>query len=400
MGQGVAARLGGQSAKAIVICLLAVPAWMSLDYLHRPDDPNLAPRPPRPHSFKELVELPPKVTAWVSDHFGFRTGFIEANNILRFKLFHEFPTIQVAYGQHGRYFMAAHSTTVGPYQAITTVCGKGKANDSTIPYLNKLFTAFHAAGMDPKLLVVPSAPAVYPEDVPASLVDECSSTDTAVTRVLAAPDLLPQARASILYPLAQMREIRKSATLFPKTWFHWAGDGLDQVARLSLTAFWHTPLDQPPLKVNTSMGKSDLSHMTIGIHLESELIEPDLPASGIKPCWGGDCYPEMDGVARVLGDVSRFHNPHAPKRRLLILSDSFGQKASQWYARYYSEVEHFCTSHAAKLTPAQVAAMKAYIYRDHPGTDILLLYHDGGAMYDVLMLGTQPILPGPPAAGP
>jgi hypothetical protein len=400
MAQGLVARLGRHSAKAIITCLLALPACLSLGALYLPDDPNLSPRPARPHSVKELVELPPKLTAWVGDHFGWRAGFIEADNIVRFKLFHEFPTVQVAYGQHGRYFMAAHARTAGPYQAMTTVCGKGKANDSTIPYLNKLFTAFHAAGMDPKLLVVPSAPAVYPEDVPASLVQECTSTDTAAARVLASPALLPQARASILYPLAEMREIKKNATLFPKTWFHWAGDGLDQVARLSLSAFWHTPLDQPPLKVNKHIGNSDLGHMIIGIKLESELIEPDLAASGIKACFGGDCFPEMEGVGQVLGDISRFHNPNAPKRRLLILSDSFGQKAAQWYARYYGEVEHFCTSHTAKLTPAQAEAMKAFVYRDQPDTDILLLYHDGGAMYDVLLLGTQGILPGPPAAGP
>ncbi len=396
----VFARLGRHSAKAVIIGLLALPACLSLRALSLPDDPNLAPLPPRPHSVGELVELPPKVTAWVSDHFGFRANFIKADNIVRFKLFHEFPTVQVAYGQHGRYFMAAHAKTAGPYQAMTAVCGKGKATDATIPYLNKLFTAFHAAGMDPKLLVVASSPAVYPQDVPPSLVKECTSTDTAAARVLASPELLPEARRSILYPLKEMREIAKGATLFPKTWFHWAGDGLDQVARLSLTAFWQTPLDQPPLKVYKHIGDSDLGHMVIGIKLTSELIEPNFEASGIKPCFGPDCYPEIDGVGRVLGDISRFHNPNAPKRRLLILSDSFGQKASQWYSRYYGEVEHFCTSHAAKLTPQQVEAMKAFIYRNRADTDILLLYHDGGAMYDVLRLGTEPILPTAPAARP
>lgn len=346
------------------------------------------------------MELPPKLTAWVSDHFGFRTSFIEAGNILRFKLFHEFSSIQLAYGQHGRYFMAAHSKTVGPYQAMTAVCGKGRANEGTIPYLNKLFTTFHAAGMDPKLLVVPSSPAVYPEDVPPSLVEECTSTDTAAARVLAAPELLPQARGSILYPLKEMREIKKSATLFPKTWFHWGGDGLDQVARLTLSHFWQTPLDQPPLKVRRYMDQSDLSHMMIGIKLESELIDPDHGASGVKACFGPACFPEIAGVARVLGDVSRFQNPHAPKRRLLIVSDSFGAKASQWFARYYGEVEHFCTSHTYELSPQQVEEMKAFIYRQPADTDILFLYHDGGAMYDVLQMGTHMILPAAPAPEP
>ncbi|HEX8615050.1 MAG TPA: hypothetical protein VF800_27520 [Telluria sp.] len=398
MASTVLARVGRHSAKICIIVMLAVPALMSVEAIRMPNDPNLTPLPARPHSAKELVELPPKVTAWVGDHFGFRTGFIEADNILRFHLFHEFPSVQVAYGQHGRYFMAAHAKTVGPYQAMTTVCGKGKANDTTIPYLNKLFGAFHAAGMDPKLLVVPSAPAVYPEDVPADLVEECTSTNTAAARVLASPELLPEARKSILYPLNEMREIKKSATLFPKTWFHWAGEGLDQVARLSLTAFWQTPLDQPPLKIRKYMGNSDLGHMFIGVNLQSELVEPDHGASGIKACFGGDCFPEIAGISRLLGDVSRFQNPNAPKRRLLIISDSFGAKMSQWYARYYGEVEHFCTNHTFQLTPQQAEEMKAFIYRNQADTDILFLYHDGGAMYDVLRNGTQMILPAPLAA--
>ncbi|NHZ89363.1 hypothetical protein F2P45_10100 [Massilia sp. CCM 8733] len=400
MGSTVLARVGRHSAKICIIVMLAVPALISVKAARKPNDPNLTPLPARPHTLQELMEMPPKVTAWVSDHFGLRGRFIMADNIMRFYLFHEFPSVQLAYGQNGRYFMAAHAKTVGPYQAMTTVCSKGKANASTIPYLNKLFTAFHAAGLDPKLLVVASSPAVYPDDVPADLVKECTSTDTPPARVLASPELLPEARKSILYPLKEMREISKNATLFPKTWFHWNGEGLDQVARLTLSHFFQTPLDQPPLKVRTYMGHSDLGHMVIGVNLDTELTEPDHGASGIKACYGADCYPEMPGVARVLGDVSRFHNPNAPKRRLLIISDSFGAKLAQWNSRYYGEVEHFCTTHTYELNPQQIAAMKAYIYRNRADTDILFVYHDGGAMYDVLLLGTQGILPDPLAAAP
>ncbi|MDM5178190.1 hypothetical protein PO883_13410 [Massilia sp. DJPM01] len=398
MASTVFARIGRHSAKICIVFMLVVPALMSIKATRRPNDPNLTPLPVRPHTPQAWLEMPPKVTAWVSDHFGFRTHFIVADNVLRFNLFHEFPSIQVAYGQNGRYFMAAHAKTVGPYQAMTTVCGKGKANATTIPYLNKLFTTFHAAGMDPKLLVVASAPAVYPEDVPSDLVEECTSTNTAAARVLASPELLPQARASIFYPLKEMREIKTRASLFPNTWFHWAGDGLDEVARITLTQFWKTPLDQPPMQLRRYKGGSDMSHMFIGIKLESDVVEPDLGASGIKACFGGECFPEMPAIARILGDVSRFNNPKAPKRRLLIISDSFGEKMSPWFARYYGEVEHFCTNHTHELTPEQTEEMKKYLYRNPADTDILFLYHDGGAMYDVLRNGTQMILPPPLAA--
>ncbi len=61
-----------------------------------------------------------------------------------------------------------------------------------------MFGAFHAAGLQPALLVVPSAAAVHPEDMPPELVAGAAAQN-------------------ILYPHKEMREIKKSATLFPLT---------------------------------------------------------------------------------------------------------------------------------------------------------------------------------------
>ena len=384
------------SAKICIVVLLSLPAVESIQRaIRKPADPNLSQLPPKPHTLADWTAAPAKLTTWVDDHFGGRKSFIRFGTFLRFHLFREFPTIQMEFGQHGRYFLAAHGTNVGRYQAITTVCGKGVANATTIPYLNKLFGAFHAAGLQPKLLVVPSAPAVYPEDVPPALVADCTSERTAVTAVLAAPDLAPEASANMFYPLKEMREIKKSATLFPNTWFHWSGAGLDQVARLSLTRFWQRPLDQAPvLATRSNVMGSDVSHLFDGVTLTSEIVEPDMNASGIKACIGLECFPEV-AAARILQDVSRFDNPKAPARRLLIISDSFGAKIAPWYARYYRTVEHMATNRVDQLSPQQIVELKAFLYREPEQTDILVLYHDGGAMYDTLRLGTDALLPGP-----
>ncbi|RSZ55961.1 hypothetical protein HF313_28515 [Massilia atriviolacea] len=390
----ILAHLRRHSAKISIVALLALPALLSLQRaIGNAPDPNLAPLPPRPQSLADWTAAPSKLSAWVDDHFGGRRNFIRVGTFVRFHLFKEFPTIQMAAGQHGRYFLAAHGTNVARYQAITTVCGKGVANATTIPYLNRMFGAFHAAGLQPKLLVVPSAPAVHPEDVPPALVAECSSERTAVTTVLAAPELAREASANMFYPLKEMREIKKSATLFPDTWFHWTGAGLDQVARLSLTRFWQRPLDQgPALATRRHVAGSDVSHLFDGITLSSEIVEPDLEASGIKGCFGGECFPEV-AAARILQDVSRFDNPRAPARRLLIVSDSFGVKIAPWYARYYRQVEHMATNRVDQLSAPQMAELKTFLYRDPAQTDILILYHDGGAMYDTLRLGTENMLP-------
>ena len=391
--------LGRNAGKFAVVALLAVPAAISLyNARTKPNDPNLAQLPPRPATTAELLEMPPKLNAWINDHFGYRVDLVKFNNRMRFKLFHEFPSVQMSAGRHGRYFLSAHGTSMPPYQAVTTVCSRGVARDSTIPHLNRLFGAFHAAGLAPKLLVVPSAPVVYPEDLPPFLERECASDITPVGAVIASPALDPAAAAAMFYPLKEMREIKKSAVLFPKSWFHWTGDGLDQVARLSLTHFWQRPLDQAPaLAQKKRVQIADVSHLFDGILLESETIEPDLDKSGVKGCWGGECFPEIADISTTLRDVSRFDNPKAPARRLLIISDSFGSKVSAWYARYYRHVEQFATNGVDQLTPEQLESFKTYIYRERADTDILILYHDGGAMYDVLRLGTERLLPAPKA---
>ncbi len=79
----------------------------------------------------------------------------------------------------------------------------------------------------------------------------------------------------------------------------------------------------------------------------------------------------------------------------MIISDSFGIKIAPWYARYYRQVEHMASNRVDLLSPQQMAELKTHLYRDPAGTGVLFLYHDGGAMYDTLRLGTETMLPAP-----
>ena len=378
-------------SKLAVVATLAVPAAVALLPSSGPnaENRNLAILPARPASRADWLALPASLTVWVDDHFGFRTKMVRLYSQARFKVFGEFPSIQMIKGQHGRYFLAAHGTNVPPFQAMTHVCGQmSVANPGTIPYMNRMFAGFHRMGLHPRLLVVPSAPVVYAQDVPAWMMPACSAPQTPVSAVLASPLLTAEARAATFFPLAQMRTIAQSASLWPNTWFHWSGAGLDQVARLSLTEFWQRPLDQAPvLKTLSVTEKSDVSHLFPGIKLASTFVRPDPAASGIQGCEGITCYPEIPDVAKVLDDVSRYDNPAAPPRRLLILSDSFGSKISPWYSRYYRHVEQMATNGIARLTPEQMEQLRRFAFRDMDNTDFLILYHDGGAMYDILEMG-------------
>ncbi|MYM37218.1 hypothetical protein GTP38_23095 [Duganella sp. FT94W] len=383
-------------AHAAKLGLLAVLSWPLAATFYagaaqNTENRHLAPAPALPSSWSAFLALPAQTDAWINDHFGMRAALVALNNHLRFAAFREFPSIQMAAGRNGRLFLAAHGTNVEPYSAATAVCGgKVSASPGTTAYFNQLFADVARMGFQPKLLIVPSAPVVYSGDMPAWLTPRCAASQTAVTGVLNDPALSPAARAGIFYPLEEARRLAGSEDMFPKTWFHWAGPALGEMARLSLEHFWG-PLPTPgaPLPTKSTWMLSDVNFLFPGVELSSLIVQPDLDAAHIAACYGPQCFPEFAAMQAAPQDVSRFHNPAAPPRRLLIISDSFGSKVSAWYARYYGEVEQVATNSFEHMSDADLALVRQRLFRDAPHTDLLLLYHDGGAVYNTLKFGMQ-----------
>lgn len=352
---------------------------------------KLAPPPSLPASWQQFLAVPAQADAWINDHFGMRRSLINLNNWLRFSLFREFPSVQMASGRHGRMFLAAHAANHPPYSAMTNVCGgDAVASPGTVSYFNTLFADFERMGLQPRVMIVPTAPAVHSGDVPRWLAPRCAANDTAPAKVLADPELSPVARERIFYPLQEMRALADNENIYPKTWFHWSGSGLGEVAKLSVQHFWGLPAQVlPALPTRSEWRRSDVDHLVPGVDLVSLIVEPDFEAARIKACYGAACFPEFAPYHQYLNDVSRFSNPAAPDRRLLIVSDSFGSKVSGWYARHYRTVEQVATNAVDQLKDEEVESLKRVLLRDPQHTDILFLYHDGGAVYNSMRAGVQ-----------
>jgi hypothetical protein len=379
-------------AKCATIALLAVPTVLPQFTGSREVNENrkLAPLPNVPTTWAEFLALPGKTDAWVKDHFGFRTELVEANNIWRYKVFGEFPSVRVTSGQHNRIFVTAHATAAAPYSAVVEICD---VNQKTLKefgaYLNILFGSFESMGLSPKLMFVPSAPAVHSADLPKWLSKRCSSDATPVAALLQGDYITPNVKSAIHYPLAQMRSRSQGTDLFPRNWFHWNGPGVEDIAQGSMSRLFPAVQTTAPRLVTRVVDQeSDIHPMFPGVHLRSKITEPDYDGSKIQACHGITCFPEFKEFAEPLYDVSRYHNPAAPARRLMILSDSFGRFIAGWYTRFYRTVEHVAVNNVRDLQRDQVKVLKEFTLRDPGKTDILFIFHDG-ALTGTMRLGLQ-----------
>jgi hypothetical protein len=388
--------LGEHAAKILIVALLALPAVFGV--VHRDESPieNRMPAvfPAWPASWSAALEYPFKLDLWINDHFGFRRQLVKLNNWIRYRFFHQFPTHQVIAGRNGRIFLAAHATSHLPYSAILLSCGAQFHDAGLIAgQLNNFANGYGRLGLDPKIVIAPSAPAAYPEDLPAWLTTQCTLAAAPIPRVLAAENLMPEARAKVYFPLERMRSLEPNVHAIPKTWFHWAGAGPRVVAEDTVRRFWGFAQRQPPLVIHPEMRDSDISHLFEGVRLQSEIEVADYAASGIEACDGPQCFPELGTIAGKLGDVSRYRNPAAPGRRLVLFSDSYGHYIAGDFAPYFREVVHLSTNTFGLLNSAELAMLRQTFLHPEFGQELLFVYHDVSVLWGRIEADQKLLLP-------
>jgi len=366
---------------AFAVILLA-PAVVQL-LVYRPTAPSenrsLATWPRAPQSLDEAWRLPARVSAYIEDHFGGRTKMIVAHNRLRYALFHELPTEQVIEGKHQRLFLTSHSSHT-PYALIRNVCGIGVEN-SEIAAAGGAATALidHLRAEAPSslLLLVPTSPVIYPEDLPDWLDRLCAQAEPTGVRVEAG--LPAAARSAWAYPLQQMLDLKRSMQVYPSAYFHWYGAPprriIEAIAEHRLGLVKHTELAAAMQPVG-----SDLGQFSPGIRFTSSAVLPDWRRAGIDACVGPTCFPELGDIAPVLYDVSRYRNRNAGGTRLLVLSDSFGLHGAGYFSEYVGEVWHLSTSDLGRLSPDQLERFRQIVFHDYDPDIIVGIYHDGALL--------------------
>lgn len=365
-------------AKTLLVALLATPALLKLSPSQGGENRNLAPMPDTPATLDAALHYTAALDAWFNDHFRMREALVTLNTKIRYALFRQFPTNQVIAGREGRTFMATYNPKDAPFNGVLSACGYQLPSPRDIgDQINRLMAMTSAQGVNLKLLVVPSSPVVNIDQLPEWLSALCHQSVTPMTQLTSLPMLTAAARQSVYYPLDEMRIASHQVDMFPRNSFHWGGAGPRMVSDWAVKQFWNTEAQAATSFVSAPEWRpSDLSHMFPGVALGADVETLNLPASGIEVCFGSGCFGDMQPVLAKFGEMALYHNPKAARGKLLLLTDSFGPPAASWFSRYYKEVALINLNSMDQLKEPDLARMRKFIFQDHAGDDMLLLYHD------------------------
>ncbi len=340
---------------------------------------ELAKAPDKPRTLEELLAWPALAEAWTNDHFGWRPQMVTSFSRLRYELFERYPTQQVVAGREGRLFLLSHSDR-GERYTLLVACGwQFDRFERVLADLNRFERTFRERGIPARLLVVPSGPVVYSEELQPWAAERCRPDDVPMARLLASPRLNPAARALVYHPLQEMRAQRDRVTFFPKHWFHWGGAGAAAVAGMTERHFWgRDDSFAPPIPLVAKEQPSEIRFMFPGIEKVGMVEDQDYAGTTITPCYGAACFPEaIRPMMEKLGVVGRYLNA-APKLgpRLVVLTDSFGYAGGPVFSRYHREVVFVSTNMLARLDEGEREQLRNLLFVPGSDDEVLFLYHD------------------------
>lgn len=346
---------------------------------------RLSPPPELPRSLTELAHWPAAADAWMTDRFGLRGPMIRVNNWLRYRLFDEIPTHQIVRGRHGRLFLG-NADGQAEDQMIRNICGAGVSEDEVRDATRQAADFLsHAskAGLDAAMLIVPTAPRLYAQDLPERLARACAGYTPPVDRIAAAlakTDGLPP----VIYPVKRMLALEQTMAVIPREHFHWAGEAPVIIARdVTEQVFGLQRTMTLPLAVVRR--SSDLNGLAPGIDESTLIDEPDVRAAGVRTCPNIRCGPITGVPATAAMAVERYMRPgEGPP--MLIIADSFGDEVGRDFVEYSPEVWLLSTNSVRALPENDRAALMQAVLTRFRGQRVVFVFHD-----QQVLLGMEPI---------
>ncbi len=283
---------------------------------------------------------------------------------LRYRLLGKAPP-PVLVGRHGRLFLANHASGA-PGALITAVCGSS-VDDPAVAraagHIRPVLAAARTAGVPVRFLIVPTAPRLYPEDLPPAYAHACDPPAVPAADRLVA--LLHD--PAVVYPVPQMLALKAQFDVLPRKQFHWAGEGPLRVAEAVAERMGLQRSLTLPLRAENR--GSDLNPFNPGMGAHSRIREPFLHGAGVAECAGARC-------AETLPDPIVAYSRPGPGR-ILVLGDSFGDELGQAFSEYAGLV--WLVRMDLVVTEPPDPAVAARVRAFHPDA-IVIVYHDDGAL--------------------
>lgn len=265
----------------------------------------------------------------------------------------------IVIGQHGRLFLGNHEGSP-PGSLIADVCGVGVeplAIARSVRLIRSVLVASRATGVPFRVLIVPTAPRIYPEDLPPGT--PCN--DPAADRVVNALD-----DPAIVYPVAAMQALKLRFDVLPPRHFHWAGEGPLRVAEEVADA-----MGLQRAMVLTLLDDdraSDMNGFYPGLGLHDRVGTPNLRAAAVTQCSGTRCDPKLPAA------IVAFARPGPG--RILVLADSFGDELAGNFSEYAGVVWLVRMNLALAAPPGLLAP----VLHAFAPTAIVVAQHDAGAL--------------------
>lgn len=300
---------------------LFIGTWLEWGQFNRADEYRiLSPFP------KWNKNLPSTLSAYLSDHFGFRGSLITVNGLLRAKLLHTSTSPKVIFGkQHFLFYAGDKSLESYDGSRPITDCDI----DSWVLLLNRRQAWLATKGIPLFVLLAPDKQTIYPEFMPDGIHH---AIPTSADRWVAA------IRSRTHVPLIDMRPPltaeKERRRVFHKTDTHWDPWGayiayrefLNEIARVSppLGAKIGPPVDPTTLTTDFKTITGDLNRLLGLSILEGERAQDFLPAHPV-PIRADDAV--VDGGTG---------NPKQP--RMLMFRDSFASAMAPFLAPHFDHI--------------------------------------------------------------
>lgn len=289
--------------------------------------------------------------SWYADRVGFGTDASMVYRKLSYYAFRDSGAPNALVGKNSSVFLTAHNAQdASDLGSIKESCPAEvawpKKQQRMISDWKTIREKFAAADKDVTILIYPSKKTLYPEllprQIPADIIDRCMAFREKYNPLKVFQEEFPE---SVFDAYDGLHEHKNTPRFYPLQNFHPDGEAVvravdDFVAFLGYDAEVETLRSREFSQTTTN---ADMVNI-FGFRRRVDINVPvDFAAKAVKQ--DPDFRAQFVKKAGTTSAIRRFLNEDAPiKKRVLLITNSFGNRPAPYFSKYFSDVEFIQTN--------------------------------------------------------